>query len=184
MNYTLNLYSTKNTMLLNGKDIDRFMTGHLPVIHQIMCKAIRDEQLGSVENYNHILGTQLQEVLQQRENAMHTGSNQNGQSDTSVTSLKSPVTTGQITSPGTKSKHTITSPVKGNTVKRKDSSPDNTCPKCDRTLHSRGAFYEVGNHWVHYHCDRLTESEIKGCTTNPGISMFAKCAERKRTKHL
>ena len=45
MNYTLNLYPTKNTMLLNGKDIGRFMTDHLPVIHEIMCKAVSDEQL-------------------------------------------------------------------------------------------------------------------------------------------
>ena len=113
-------------MLLNGEDIDRFMTDHLPVIHEIMCKAVSDEQLGSVANYNHILGTQLQEVLQQRENAVHLGSNQNRQSDTSVTSPKSPVATVHITSPGTKSNHVTASPVKGNDVKRKDALPDNT----------------------------------------------------------
>ena len=57
-------------MLLNGKDIDRFMTDHPPVIHGIMCKAVRDEQLGSLANYNTMFGTQLQEVLQQREQAV------------------------------------------------------------------------------------------------------------------
>ena len=180
MNYTLNLYPTKNTMLLNGKDIDRFMTDHLPVIHKIMCKAVRDEQLGSVENYNHILGTQLQEVLQQRENAMRTDSSQNRQSRTSVTSPKSPATNGQVTSNGATSKHTIESPIKRSTAKRKDSSPDNICPKCDRTLHFRGALCEVGNHWVHYHCDRLTESEIKRLHNEPGFIYVCKmCRERE-----
>ena len=110
----------------------------------------------SVANYNHILSTQQQEVLQQRENALHLGSNQNRQSDTSVTSPKSPVAFVHISSPGTKSNHVTASPVKGNDVKRKDALPDNTCPKCKRTLHSRSALCEVGNHWVHYHCDRLT----------------------------
>lgn len=65
--YTLNLYPTKNTMLLNGKDIDRFMTEHLPVIHELMCKAMNDMQLGSVSDFNRILSTELQRILQQRE---------------------------------------------------------------------------------------------------------------------
>ena len=32
--YTLNLYPTCNKLLLNGRDIDRFMESHLPKIHE------------------------------------------------------------------------------------------------------------------------------------------------------
>ena len=64
--YTLNLYPTNSTMLLNGKFYPKFIEDHLPVIHQIMCRAVQDENLGSVANLNEVLGSQLQKVLDER----------------------------------------------------------------------------------------------------------------------
>ena len=61
--YTLNLYPTNNTVLLNGKNYDKFIEDHLSVILQIMCGAVQDQNLGSVANFNEILGTQMQKVL-------------------------------------------------------------------------------------------------------------------------
>ena len=48
LGYTLNLYSTKNKMLLNGKDIDQFMDRHLPIVHEIMFQPVRDGLLRNV----------------------------------------------------------------------------------------------------------------------------------------
>ncbi|CAG2228600.1 unnamed protein product [Mytilus edulis] len=41
------------------------------------------------------------------------------------------------------------------------SAPDNICPKCNRTLLSRGVFCIKGNHWIHYACEKLKKSEIE-----------------------
>ena len=43
------------------------MDRHLPTIHKIMCKPVRDGQLRSVEHFNEILSTQINKVLQQRQ---------------------------------------------------------------------------------------------------------------------
>ena len=51
--YTLNLYLTNNTLLLNGKDFDRFMYMHLPVMHDIMTISVR--QFRNVPALNSIL---------------------------------------------------------------------------------------------------------------------------------
>ena len=67
----------------------------------------------------------------------------------------------------------------GNNVTRKDALPDNICPKCKRTLHSRGALCEAGNHWFHYHCDRLTETEIKRLHNQPGYIYECKMCRDK-----
>ena len=61
--YTLNLYPTNNTLLLNGKDYRKFIEEHLPTIHQIMCNAVQEQNIGSVANFNQILQCQLQKVL-------------------------------------------------------------------------------------------------------------------------
>ena len=66
LGYTLNLNPTKNKMLLNGKDIDRFMERHLPIIHEIMFQPVRDGLFRNVSQYNEILSTQLRRVLDLR----------------------------------------------------------------------------------------------------------------------
>ena len=54
-------------MLLNGKDIDRFMDRHLPIIHEIMFQPVRDGLFRNISQYNEILNTQLWNVLDQRQ---------------------------------------------------------------------------------------------------------------------
>ena len=43
------------------------MDEYLPEIHQEMIMIIQKENLGSVTNYNHILGTQMQKILERRQ---------------------------------------------------------------------------------------------------------------------
>ena len=51
--YTLNLYLTNNTLLLNAKDLYRFMNVHLPLLHEIMCISV--EQFRNVPTLNNLL---------------------------------------------------------------------------------------------------------------------------------
>ena len=155
--YTLNLYPTKNKMLLNGKDVDWFMDSHLPEIHCCMIQAVQEEGLGSVANYNHILVTQLQKVLDERQpaevgtasksdNHRHVTEHGNTQAGADVSCL----------------------PPKGTNMQH-SSEPTQICPKCKRAVQSRAALCEKGNHWVHYFCDRLSQSEIDRLSNDPGF---------------
>ena len=37
---------------------------------------------------------------------------------------------------------------------------EDQCPVCLRNIKSKAAHCELGGHWVHYHCDKLTDDEI------------------------
>ena len=58
--YTVNLYPTRNRILINGKCIDLLMEEHLPSIHELMMKPIHEGIVTGASGLNHILGTQMQ----------------------------------------------------------------------------------------------------------------------------
>ena len=39
------------------------------------------------------------------------------------------------------------------------------CTKCKRNIQSKAVFCDTGNHWIHYHCERLNKSDIE-CIEN------------------
>ena len=43
VSYTVNLYPTNNRLLINGKDVDKFMESHLPLLHQMMIRALSED---------------------------------------------------------------------------------------------------------------------------------------------
>ena len=65
--YTLNLYLTNNTMLLNGKDIGKFMDVHLPLLYEIMCVSVKPYR--DLPTFNRLLTQQLQVIMDQRNTA-------------------------------------------------------------------------------------------------------------------
>ena len=67
ISYTLNLYPTKNSLLLNGKDTDRFIDSHLPTIHQVMINTVQEWKVDNLANLNHILSEQFSQILRQRQ---------------------------------------------------------------------------------------------------------------------
>ena len=66
LGYTVNLYPTNNRLLINGKDVDRFMDKHLPLLHEMMIKAMREFGFRGVEAMNNILCEQMRIVASQR----------------------------------------------------------------------------------------------------------------------
>ena len=64
--YTINLYTTCNRILINGKKIDLFMDKHLPAIHELMIKPIYAGTVTGVRGLNDILRSQMQSLLDQR----------------------------------------------------------------------------------------------------------------------
>ena len=153
LGYTLNLYTTKNKLLLNGKDIDQFMDRHLPIIHEIMLKPIRDGQLRSVSHFNEILSSQINKVLQQRQaQKQPTDVNTNGEASLS----QLPETA--------------------------ESADNIQCPRCRKNCYRRSAFCEIGSHWIHYGCDKLSESDIQRLTNDKGFIYNCKrCAASENT---
>ena len=69
VSYTLNLYPTRNSLLLNGKDTDTFIDSHLPTIHQLMSQTVKEWEVENFANLNHILNDQFSKILGQRQPA-------------------------------------------------------------------------------------------------------------------
>ena len=69
VSYTLNLYPTRNSLLLNGKDTDTFIDSHLPTIHQLMSQTVQEWEVENLANLNHILSEQFSKILEQRQPA-------------------------------------------------------------------------------------------------------------------
>ena len=159
--YTLNLYPTNNTMLLNGKRYGKFIEEHLPTIHQIMCRAVQDQDIGSVAKFNEILGTQMQKVLDDRLRLNDAGCASSAPPPNTVASPASAPRTPQTASCAMNTKE----------------EEDVTCLGCKRQTKSRGAYCEAGSHWIHYFCDKLTESDIDRLHNDPGFIYVCKlCA--------
>ena len=38
---------------------------------------------------------------------------------------------------------------------------ESICIKCKRNIQSKAVFCDKGNHWIHYHCERLSKADIE-----------------------
>ena len=63
---TVNLYPINNWLLINGKDVDRLMDKHLPLLHEMIIKAMREFGFRGAEAMNNILCEQMRNVASQR----------------------------------------------------------------------------------------------------------------------
>ena len=169
--YTLNLYPTNNKMLLNGKDVDWFMDSHLPQIHSIMVQSVQDEGLGSVSNYNHILATQMQKILDERQAL---GRQMSSRSVNDKQYIPDPESKLHCAS-----QVKVTDSPPQNKVTQQNNGPNQVCPKCKRAVQSRAALCELGNHWIHYFCDRLTQDEVDRLSNDPGFIYTCKLCRNK-----
>ena len=64
--YTVNLYRTNNRLLINGRDVDKFIDSHLPLLHQMMIRAMSESGFRDVDAVNRMLAEQMQTVLTER----------------------------------------------------------------------------------------------------------------------
>ena len=55
---------------------------------------------------------------------------------------------------------------------------DITCTRCKRSCKTRAAVCQVGNHWIHYHCDRLTTYEIDRLHNDRGFIYTCKDCQK------
>ena len=63
-----------------------------------------------------------------------------------------------------------------------DSGENIQCPRCKKNCCRRSAFCELGSHWLHYGCDRLTETDIQRLTNDKGyIYNCKRCAASENT---
>ena len=171
--YTLNLYPTNNRVLMNGKDINSFMDSHLPTLHYIMCTPIRSGQINSANQLNVILETQLNAVLNERQNKALPNHDRQKQSDSEENQNKNETNCDLHDKTESRSE-----PVTGNSGKP---TPEAKCPGCSRNCLKRGAVCEIGNHWIHYRCDKLTEAEIQRLEKDPGFIYSCKRCQTENT---
>ena len=190
--YTINLYPTNNRMLINGKDVDRFMDEHLPLLHGLMIEALSEFGFRGVEAMNNMLGEQMSVVAGRRRgeacSAIVTSENSN-QSDSIIPEPASASCNNDNSEPISESggasrtltrtrsssrmKQSQTQAKCNNSSKRRSESykpkTEDQCPVCNRNIKSKAAHCETGNHWVHYHCDKLTDVEIHRLENDKGV---------------
>ena len=177
--YTVNLYSTNNRLLINGKDIDTLMDRHLPVLHEVMCQGLRDDNIESVEKYNSILAEQMSIIWRQRRGETVESSPQMD----APTNTRSPAERTSDDGVRMNLSNLLNSPCTD--VKQlyecKDNNPrsqpekssispeHDKCSKCKKNVRTNAAVCQIGKHWIHYRCDKLTESEINRLHNDQGF---------------
>ena len=192
--YTINLYSTNNRLLINGKDIDTLMVRHLPILHEIMCQGLRDGEIGSVQEFNNILAEQMSIIWRQRRGETAESTPQTKTSECAVSpsrkiqndSIKMNLS-NLLDSPCADIKQLCDSKDKfNNSPKQTENtiiSPEQAiCDKCKRNVRKNAAVCQIGKHWMHYKCDRLSEMEINRLHNDQGyIYNCKKCSSQETT---
>ena len=193
--YTINLYSTNNRLLINGKDLDTLMERHLPILHEIMCQGVRDLEIEGVEQYNRILAEQMSIIWRQRRGESSEPSPQTGipahastpqRQQTKEDSVKMNLS-NLLNSPCTDVKQLYEN---GNITSRSvnqscatNTSPEHAkCFKCKRNVRKNAAVCQIGNHWIHYRCDKLTDSEITRLHNDQGFIYNCKNCSTQETQ--
>lgn len=188
--YTVNLYSTNNKLLINGKDIDTLMDRHLPVLHEIMTQGLRERNIDGVEQFNTILAEQMSIIQRQRrgenteppaqtDTSVHVVSPERNQEDGAKTDLSI-----LLNSPCTDVKHLYIDETNVNDRIRQPegNSPEHTkCPICKKNVRKNAAVCQIGKHWIHYRCDKLTETEINRLHNDKGFIYNCKSCSSQET---
>ena len=181
--YTLNMYLTNNTLLLNGKDLDQFMDVHLPLLHEIMCISV--QQFRNLPTLNKLLADRMQQLLDQRatvlsQNIAKTSeqSNPNQQSNENAIVLPNE---NDIIENDIRQQACAGSP----SIEKQDCEMDPSdiiCTKCKRPCKTRAAVCQTGNHWIHYRCDRLIAEEIDRLHNDVGFIYGCKDCQKHNTE--
>ena len=183
--YTLNLYPTRNSLLLNGKDTDTFIDAHLPAIHALMCQTARDWEVSSAETLNHILSEQFKHILESRQlkkSETQTGPQPSTLKNTLPYASTSPKPSSGLNGNAQPFLPSADLPPTSPPVSphlSQDTQGDIKCLKCRRNCMGRSAYCETGGHWIHYYCDRLTKEEEKRLHTDQGFIYVCKSCRAK-----
>ncbi|MCW4344959.1 MAG: hypothetical protein N0E48_16630 [Candidatus Thiodiazotropha endolucinida] len=124
--YTVNLYVTKCSLLINGRATYYFIDKHLPEIHHMMSHIKIQGIPVNIKKLNELLVSQLQKLS----------------SDSTITDFKTPKPQRRKIEFSPKPEDNI------------------ACIKCSKNCRKRAVECDSCNRWVHYHCDRLDQTEI------------------------
>lgn len=119
-NYTINLYLTKCSILVNGKYSTNFINRDLPKLHEIISQTTINGETIDIQETNKVLAQKLDSILKQSSNDSN--------------------------------KHHVN--------EHNNTKEEEKCQKCNRICRIR-AVYCVNKHWVHFKCERLSETDIK-----------------------
>ena len=134
--YTVNIYPTRCSLLINGKATRHFTETDLPEIHKIMMNTTIQGKPVNYNTLNQLLAQELQRLI-----------NEKSKSETSK-----PI-------PGKKA------------ICPTPATDDIACIKCSRNCRKNAVLCQNG-HWVHYHCDRLTQDKISEIESSSDNSVF------------
>ena len=167
--YTINLYSTNNMLLINGKDIDTLMVRHLPILHEIMRQGLRDGDIGSVQEFNNILAEQMSIIWRQGPGEAAESTPQANTSECAASPSRKNQNvnikmnlSNLLDSPCADIKQLCGGKDKFNNPSKQTENPEQAiCDKCKRNVRKYAAVCQIGKHWMHYKCDKIMQNGYK-----------------------
>ena len=175
------------------------MDTHLPVLHEIMCNSV--QQFRDFPTFTHLLTQQLQSITEQR-NTVNIQSAithpARAQSDNDEPVNLQECTYFQETDSGDsanghqntdspdfhKNTHITQSEAQDQVYSQRAADPDPcdiTCSKCKRPCKTRSVLCQLGSHWIHYRCDKLTSVEIDRLHGDQGVIFNCKDCQKHNT---
>ena len=136
LSYTINAYITKCSLLINGKNFNKFLERDIEQIHEIMCNTTVN---GAKINTAH-LNSGLSKTLEEAIKSLKTQSLKGESSSNKLTKI----------------------------------NKDEKCQKCNRNCKTRAVLCQKG-HWIHYACDKLSETEIESIEKNDQPHLCKNC---------
>ncbi|CAC5411220.1 unnamed protein product [Mytilus coruscus] len=129
--YTITLYYTNCKFLVNGRVVHIFTKEDIPEIHKIIKEVVLNGNKVNLKSLNEKLEKELYKL---------SCSEQTPQDDTNLPTQQA----------------IMDQPCK--TIQDQNGAK---CSKCKRNVQTRVIFCDKGQHWIHYRCTKLSESEIQ-----------------------
>jgi hypothetical protein len=67
---------------------------------------------------------------------------------------------------------------------QQDTTENINCLKCHRPCRSKSNYSDVGNHWIHYNCEKLSSNEIATVESNNLNTIFCNLCKNNQTIKL
>lgn len=129
--YTVNMYHTTSRVMVNGRNVGKFINEDLEKIHEIIQDSLTQSVNIDLNSLNKLIQNELEKL---------------------VTAFNKDNTTKKKSSDAEHQVCDITSENKQDNIE---------CTKCKRPCRTKASFCDFGKHWIHYNCEKLDPKEIK-----------------------
>jgi len=143
--YTINMYHTTSKIMVNGKNINKFIQEDLGSIHALIEDTLKSNKNTDIKAINNLMKEQLENLLSQFN--VNKGSPVHKSNECGYKSKG-------------KNENSLNTSTETQNIKCA-STQDINCIKCKRPCKTKSSYCDKGHHWTHYKCEKLSDEEIE-----------------------